>query len=57
MTTAILFFLTFPLTIYLSTKLADNHYKTYKGNQPLYVIYGLIVTLIYSVVFLHLVTK
>lgn len=44
--------------IYLSTKVADYHYRTYKGHQPLYLIYGGIFSLIwYSVmvfIILHL---
>ena len=37
----------FLATAFLSMKIADRHYKTYKGDEPLYLIYTLLGEIIY----------
>lgn len=40
----------FAATIFLAIKCAEIHYKTYKGEQPLYIIYALIFTILYATI-------
>jgi hypothetical protein len=40
------------VTIILSTKVATWHYKTYKGDHPLYIIYSLLGAIIWATVLL-----
>ena len=37
-------------SIFLSIKVAEWHYKTYKGEQPLFIIYGMIGTMIWGTI-------
>ena len=39
--------ITLPGLVWVSTKIADIHYKTYKGNDPLYLIYGMVAVIIW----------
>jgi hypothetical protein len=41
---------TFMGSIFLSIKVAEWHYKTYKGEQPLFIIYGMIGTMIWGTI-------
>lgn len=35
-------------TLFLSIKVAEYHYKTYKGEYPLFIIYGMIGIIIWA---------
>jgi len=42
----------FLLTIFLTIKIADYHYKTYKGDYPLHIVYFLFGIIFYMFIFL-----
>jgi hypothetical protein len=39
----------------LSTKIADWHYKTYKGEQPLHILYGMAAGIIWAAIGLQII--
>jgi len=41
---------TLMLLVLLSTKIATHHYKTYKGDDPLYIIYGMCAVIIWGTI-------
>lgn len=39
----------------LSTEIADWHYKTYKGKQPLHILYGMVAVIIWAAIGLQII--
>lgn len=53
----ILFTGSYFLSIWLSEKAAKYHYKSYKGDKPLYVIYGAIFVVVFFGISLQIITQ
>lgn len=49
------FFGSFILLIWLSTLLADKMYKSYNGEQPLFIIFGMIAGVIWAIIWMVLI--
>jgi hypothetical protein len=44
------FFISLGFALWLSIKTADYHYKTYTGDQPLYILYAILYVVVYVVI-------
>ena len=57
MTALIVFimFMSFFGMIWLSTKAADYHYRTYEGDAPLYIYYAVLFISVYAAIFFQLI--
>jgi len=49
------FFGSFILLIWLSTLLADKMYKSYNGEQPLFIIFDMIAGVIWAIIWMVLI--